>query len=170
MAVCAGGDGAIAPIGAGVPPILDGIVGPSVQMARDLCPFLAKLGDQLFNELALFRGDGQVVERRLEVLVVPLATLFGRAQHETGGDAHPIGRAMLLDEFDELGVFQREPWAAARDLQARILWLFIMVGQMLGGYQNGVGVGVLELMQRMESVGRQRVLIGLVILGVGVVG
>lgn len=53
-----------------------------------------------------------MVEVRLEVLVVSLATLLGRTRLDGARDANPIGSAILIDEGQEQIVFLLRPGAA----------------------------------------------------------
>jgi hypothetical protein len=59
-----------------VPPVLDCIVAASLQTSRNLSPPLAHLSDHLFDQLALVRRNGIMVQRRLKVLVVTFPALL----------------------------------------------------------------------------------------------
>lgn len=65
-----------------VPPVLDGIVTPAVEMAGNLGPPLTMSGNQLLNFCAFQRCDGIVVKTGLEVLVIAFAALLGRTRAE----------------------------------------------------------------------------------------
>ena len=69
---------------AAVPPVLDGIVAATSQTSGDLGPALAHLGNHLLNHGTLFRADWLMVEVWLEVLVIPLTALLGRASLDHG--------------------------------------------------------------------------------------
>ena len=66
-------------ISAAVPPVLHGIVRTAVEMPGNLRPLLAVPRYKLLDVAALLLGDGLVVERGLEVLMVALAALLGGA-------------------------------------------------------------------------------------------
>jgi len=63
-----------------IPPVLDCVVTASVKLPGDICPPLAHLRDQTLDLKTFFGADGLVVERGLQVLVVPFSTLFWRAR------------------------------------------------------------------------------------------
>lgn len=96
-----------------VPPVLDGVIRTAVEMAGNLGPLFAVLCHQLLNVDALLLGNGAVVERGLEVLVVSFSALFGRARAENLRDAHPVGGAMVVYEREKTEVFFRAPGASA---------------------------------------------------------
>lgn len=64
------------PVLAAVPPVLHGVVAASVEPSGDLCPSLSHFVDHAFDLLPLFRRDGVVVQRRLEVLVISFPALL----------------------------------------------------------------------------------------------
>lgn len=105
--------GSTSSVGAAVPPVFDGVIGPSVEMAGDFGPFFAVLRHQLLNVDALLLGDGRVVERRLEVLVVAFAALLGGAGAENLRDAHPVGGAVVVDEREKTEIFLGAPRASS---------------------------------------------------------
>lgn len=85
-------------IHATVPPILDGVIAAPTQPARDLCPTFAHFSHHLLDKHALLGGDWLVVEVGLQVLVIALATLLGRSSLDGLRDAHPVVRAMKLNQ------------------------------------------------------------------------
>lgn len=75
---------ASATVHAAIPPVLDSVVAAAAQAASDLSPALAHLSDHLLNQLTLLGSDGVMVEVGLQVLVISLTALLGRASaHHT---------------------------------------------------------------------------------------
>lgn len=103
---------AAAAVHSSVPPVLDGIVTATTKAAGDLCPTLAHLGDHLLNHLALFGGDRIVVKVGLEVLVVSLTALLGRAGTHHARDAHPVVSALRVNKAHEDVVLLLGPWTS----------------------------------------------------------
>jgi hypothetical protein len=94
-----------------VPPILHGIVGATFEPPCDLSPPLAHLGDQLLDQLALFRSNGLVVQRRLEVLVKAFPTLLWGSRSNFLGNPNPVVGSIAIDQLDQPPVFVLRPRA-----------------------------------------------------------
>lgn len=102
----------LAPACTTVPPVFDGVVASAVQMAGYFCPALAVPVDQLFDEKALFWGDWGSVQGRLQVLMVPLTGLFGRACFQHLRDLDPVEVLFTAKEghqVEEMLVFLGRP-------------------------------------------------------------
>jgi hypothetical protein len=78
-------------------------------MPGDLGPSLASLLDQPLNLLTFFRGDGILVERGFQVLMVPFPALFGRPRLERFCDLDPARGALLMDKPHEKVIFAFRP-------------------------------------------------------------
>lgn len=92
-----------------VPPVLDGVVASSLEPASNLGPALAHLRDHLLDLLAFLGRDGVVIQRRLEVLVVTLPALFGRACSDGMRDPDPVGSPVLLNQSNKIHVLGLRP-------------------------------------------------------------
>jgi len=92
---------ASAAVHATIPPVLDSIVAATAQAASDLGPALAHLGDHLLNQLTLLGSDGVMVEVGLQVLVISLTALLGRASAHHARDADPVMGALRVDKAHE---------------------------------------------------------------------
>ena len=103
---------ALSAVLAAVPPVLDGVVAAALESACDLGPPLAHVGDQLLNQFALFLGDGVVVQRGLQVLVVSFAALLWRSGGDFLGYADPVVRAIPAYKVNEIAVLVLRPWSA----------------------------------------------------------
>jgi hypothetical protein len=53
-----------------------------------------------------------MVERWLEILVVPFSTLFRRALLHVLGDSDPVVGALTTNELQKRFILLREPWSA----------------------------------------------------------
>lgn len=84
-----------------------------MQPPRNLSPALANLRYEALDEHAFVRANRLVVQGGLEVLVVALATLFGGARVDEGGDADPVEGALGVNELGEVGVFGLGPGPAS---------------------------------------------------------
>jgi hypothetical protein len=94
-----------------VPPVLHSVVGAALEPPCDLSPPLAHFGDQLLDQLALFGRDGLVVQRRLEILMKPLATLLWRSGSDFLRDADPVVGSIAVHQFNQPPVFVLRPRA-----------------------------------------------------------
>jgi hypothetical protein len=92
-----------------VPPVFDGIVAATPQAAGNISPSLPDFVDQLLDEFTFTRGDGVMIQRRLQVLVIPLATLFRRSVLHVLRDANPVVRALAVHKLEESSIFLRQP-------------------------------------------------------------
>lgn len=98
---------------AAVPPVLDCVVAASFKSSRNLSPPLTHLGYQLLNQFSLFRSDGLMIKRRLEVLVIPFPALLRGTRADFLGDADPVVRPVTANQVNEPAVFVLRPRAAA---------------------------------------------------------
>ena len=101
----------LATIHTAVPPVLDRIVAAAVESAGNLGPSLAHLSHHSLNHDTFFGRDRVEVQRRLQVLVVTLAALLGRARLNELRDAHPVVGALTVDKIKEALVFGLRPRA-----------------------------------------------------------
>ncbi|KAI9048927.1 hypothetical protein LZ554_006778 [Drepanopeziza brunnea f. sp. 'monogermtubi'] len=85
--------------------LLHGIVTAPVQSSRDLGPALPHPLDHLLNLQPFLRTDGRMIQRRLQVLVVPFPALLGRAGADELGNAHPVQGPLRLDELAQVRIF-----------------------------------------------------------------
>jgi hypothetical protein len=92
---------ASAAVHATIPPVLDSVVAATAKAASDLGPALAHLGDHLLNQLTLLGSDGIMVEVGLQVLVVSLTALLGRASAHHARDTDPVVSALRVDKAHE---------------------------------------------------------------------
>jgi hypothetical protein len=92
-----------------VPPIFDGIVAAITDASGNISPPLPDFGDQLLDHFTFTRGDWVMIQRRLQVLVIPLATLFRRSVLHVLRDANPVVRALAVHELEESSIFVRQP-------------------------------------------------------------
>jgi hypothetical protein len=92
---------ASAAVHATIPPVLDSVVAATTQTTSDLGPALAHLSNHLLNQLTLLGSDGVMVEVGLQVLVVSLAALLGRASAHHARDADPVVSALRVDKAHE---------------------------------------------------------------------
>jgi hypothetical protein len=92
---------ASAAVHATIPPVLDSVVAATAKAASDLGPALAHLGDHLLNQLTLLGSDGVMVEVGLQVLMISLTALLGRASAHHARDTDPVVGTLRVDKAHE---------------------------------------------------------------------
>ena len=94
---------------AGIPVVLDGIVGTSRKELGNLGPLVAEtlvMGD---DETVLLLTPGHLADGRVEMVVPTLAALLSDAAGEFGSDLTPTLGSMSLDEAHNLFIFLLRP-------------------------------------------------------------
>lgn len=94
----------LASVLASVPPVLDSVIAPPVQVPSDLRPALAHLCNQSLNTGSFLRRDRFVVEGGLKILVITFPTLLRCSGVEQTRDPYPVMGSMNLNKVEELGI------------------------------------------------------------------
>ena len=93
-----------------IPPVLHGVIATSRHPSSDLGPASTHIVHVLLNPCALFGRDRFMVERRLQVLMIALSTLFRRTRANGPSDSYPIMRATGIHQVEQAFVFFLRPW------------------------------------------------------------
>ena len=101
-------------ISTSIPPVLDGVIRTSIEMARYFCPFLTVLGYKLFNIESFLVSDWRVIESGLEILVISFSTLFRGSGGQNMRYSDPVCWPMIVDKGKKPIILARRPRAPAR--------------------------------------------------------
>ena len=89
--------------------ILDSIGCASFHLSRDFTPASALLVDQLEDKIVFLHCPGFDHNARVELVVPPLAALFGDASRELGGNLAPVLGAIGEDILLQDGILLLSP-------------------------------------------------------------
>ena len=102
---------AVTTIRAAVEVVLDSVVTAVVKTTSNLSPLGTHFMVKLEDKTTFLVTDGGLVQARVEVLVVALATLLSGTSLHAVGDGHPVGRtALFCDVGNEALVLLDGPW------------------------------------------------------------
>ena len=113
---------ALATIHPTVPPVLHGVVTSTGQSSSDLGPSLPNLGHLSLDILPFGLSDRGMVQRFLQVLVVPFPALLRRSSSHRVRDDYPARGAVVFDEVHELLVLELAPWSSLVVRMSRHVW------------------------------------------------